>query len=85
MEPYQQLELSLRHAMPSKCWNTYLVRCAAGDKWLCDVIMLAPIVHIDSDDRKCYHVICTHRTRGFLGALTHLAVTVLSCNQKSEP
>ncbi len=31
------------------------------------MIVLVPIVHVDSDDRERYSVICTHQTRGVLG------------------
>ncbi len=50
---------------------------AKGYKRLCDVIVLVPIVHVDSDDRECYSGICTHQTRGVLGAA---AFIVLSTN-----
>ncbi len=49
---------------------------AEGYKRLCDVIVLAPIVHVDGNDRERYSVICTE-TRGFLGAS---ALIILSIN-----
>ncbi len=40
---------------------------ARSYKRLCDVIILAPIVQVDGDDRERYSIICTHQTRGLLG------------------
>ncbi len=56
---------------------------AKGYKRLCDVIVLAPIVHMDSDDRERYSVICTHQTRGVLGAAAFTALTVLARGRES--
>ncbi len=53
-------------------------RCVAGAKGykrLCDVIVVAPIVHVDGDYLERYHVIFTNRTRGFLGASPFIALT----------
>ncbi len=48
---------------------------AKGYKRLSDVIVLVPIVHVDSDDRERYSGICSHKTRGFLGAPAFIAGT----------
>ncbi len=37
---------------------------AKGYKQLCNVIVLVPIVHVGSDDRERYSVICTHPNQG---------------------
>ncbi len=41
---------------------------AKGYKRLCDVIVLVPIVQVDSDDRERYSVLCY----GKPGTLTHV-------------
>ncbi len=49
---------------------------AKGYKRLCDVIVLGPIVHMDSDDRERYSGICTHQTRGVLGAAAFIVLSI---------
>ncbi len=53
---------------------------AKGYKQLCDMIVLVPIVHVDSDDRERYSGICTHQTRGFLGAPAFIVLSINCTN-----
>ncbi len=60
---------------PEKPENESNAAVGVSHKQLCDVIVWAPIVHVDGDDRERYHVICTHQTRGFLGASPFIALS----------
>ncbi len=53
---------------------------AKGYKQLCDVIVLVPIVHVDSDDCERYSGICTHQTRGFLWAPAFIVLSINCTN-----
>ncbi len=56
---------------------------AKGYKRLCDVIVLVPIVHVDSDDREAF---APTKRGAFSGPprLLYLALTVLTCGRESE-
>ncbi len=53
---------------------------AKGYKQLCDMIVLVPVVHVDSDDREHYSGICTHQTRGSLGASAFIVLSINCTN-----
>ncbi len=53
---------------------------AEGYKWLCDVIVLVPIVHVNSDDSEHYSVICTYQTRSVLGAAAFIVLSINCTN-----
>ncbi len=72
-------ESSLFAALKTDMAETQSVAGAKGYKQLCDVIVLVPIVHVDSD-RERYSVICTHQSRGVLGAAVFIVLSINCTN-----